>query len=207
MIAAGLCMMGGCFAQDENGSATETYWHAHSVKAKDLVLFSTPFLMVSCFKNEFKCFGYIENARNIDDRQSGQCLFWGAWDGNPFNTFFLGVKNGALASLQRWSGYEIKINYPCSEPVPWESFTYRNKKMNLCGPDFHESIDCSDMEGFDVATWFWYPRITPKYSDSDMCAYAYYAAESESRFCIQPMRSISGDTAFYDVDNAELIEQ
>lgn len=206
MIAAGLCMMGGCFAQDENGSAAETYWHAHSVKAKDLVLFSTPFLMVSCFKNEFKCFGYIENARNIDDSQSGQCLFWGAWNGLPFNTLFLGVKSGALAVLQT-DVQQREVKFRCSEPVSWESFTYRNKQMELCGPDFHESADCSDMDSFDISTWFWYPRIAPIYSTADICAYAYYAAETESRFCIQPMRSISGDTAFYDVDNAELIEQ
>lgn len=31
MIAAGLCMMGGCFAQNEEGAAVETYWHAQNV--------------------------------------------------------------------------------------------------------------------------------------------------------------------------------
>lgn len=30
MIAAGLCLMGGCFAQDDNGKAVDTYWPAIS---------------------------------------------------------------------------------------------------------------------------------------------------------------------------------
>ena len=85
MIAAGLCMMGGCFAQDENGFATETYWHAHSVKPLSFLRFTSPMRMVSCLKSVFKCFGYIENARNIDDTQSGQCLFWGVTgEGSPW---------------------------------------------------------------------------------------------------------------------------
>ena len=30
MIAAGICLMGGCFAQDDNGKAVDTYWPAIS---------------------------------------------------------------------------------------------------------------------------------------------------------------------------------
>ncbi len=40
MIAAGLCLMGGCFAQDESSQVVETYWPAHSVRVngRDVVI-------------------------------------------------------------------------------------------------------------------------------------------------------------------------
>ena len=43
MIAAGLCMMGGCFAQDAAGAAVETYWPAHAVTLEDRALSITDY--------------------------------------------------------------------------------------------------------------------------------------------------------------------
>lgn len=207
MIASGLCIMGGCFAQGADGSAADTYWPAHSVHVYSAAVFSTPHRMVSVLSPDYCLFGRIENASRTNTAQRGQTLYWGSWDGRPYHTLFLGVKQGAEASLQSSLDSGFPLNIPSAEPVQWQNFSFKNNVLSLSCESGTQSKDCTNLASFDNTSWVWYSKVQNLYSTADVCAYAYYTETGASRFCIQPMRSASGSTAFYDVDNNELIEQ
>lgn len=200
--------MGGCFAQNAAGAVVDTYWHAHSVPPTITHVFSTPLQMVSAVAFEYRAFGRLENVSNIDSSQSGQVLFWGTWNQNfDYNTFILGCKDGAYANMQMPPLYNRPLSIPTSQPLAWEEFNYHDKRMTLECPAGYAEDDLSDIKFFAPQNLFFYSRLSGKYSKADVCAYSGYSAEAGWRFNIQPMRSVTGGAAFYDVDNTELIEQ
>ena len=207
MIASGLCMMGGCFAQDTSSAAVETYWHAHAIAPSTTHLFSTPLEMVSVIAAPYFAFGRLENAKNINSAQSGQVLFWGAWDGSPRETLLLGVKGGAFATLQSLINGVHNLSLSAAEPIAWDELLFEKGTLWLSSPAGSTQKDCSSFQTFEPAGWSWYARISGTYAKAHVAAYAAQSSQAGWRFLIQPMLSASGASAFFDVVNSELIEQ
>lgn len=198
-------MMGGCFAMNEAGAAVETYWHAHAVRPSGAINFATPFPIVSFINKPIRFFGRLENHQWIS--QDGQVLYWGAWTAS-YNVCFLGGTNSdARAILQRNNPYVSKsVTIPQSAPIPWEEFTFSDNIMSLLSNAGSKSHDFSYIPVI-TGSGVWNARIPTLYAQADVCAYTGYSQEGGYQFNIQPMCSPSGATAFFDVDNPELIEQ
>lgn len=205
MIAAGLCMMGGCFAQDENGSAAETYWPAHSVSPLSLVNFSTAFPVFPLVGKAGRLFARLENVKWV--RNNGQVVFWGAWESTYLCFMYLGCVDGPYIHLEHKPQTQIKLSINANQPLPWEELQYQDNKLTLNSSYGRREQDLSALSSFDAVDLYWNARIQNAYGSADVVAYAGNMPDAPCRFCIQPMRSASGATAFFDVDNPELIEQ
>lgn len=205
MIAAGLCMMGGCFAQDENGSAAETYWHAHSVSPLSLVNFSTAFPVFPLVGKAGSLFARLENVKRVSN--NGQVVFWGRWEGTYTCFMYLGCTDGAYIHLEHATQTLITMRAGGAQPVPWAELHCLNDKLILNSSYGRHERDLSALSLFEAGDSYWSPRIQNAYGAADVVAYAANMPDEACRFCIQPMRSASGATAFFDVDNPELIEQ
>lgn len=85
MIAAGLCLMGGCFAQDESSQVVETYWPAHSVRVDNRNVVLKPAaddLTTPIWREEGL---YIEaRVENLSWTSGGYLLSFGDWQGNGY---------------------------------------------------------------------------------------------------------------------------
>ena len=81
MIAAGFCMMGGCFAQEENSAAVETYWPAHAVEISQTIIFMpiSSELLLPFWGNGVRAGGRFENFVRPSSSTKNNVLNWGAW--------------------------------------------------------------------------------------------------------------------------------
>ena len=92
MIAAGLCLMGGCFAQDESSMAVDTYWPAHSVHVEDTTYILKPAdasLTTPLFIDGIQYGGQAENVQAKRDN-ADTILGWGVWTTSVFDAVYLG---------------------------------------------------------------------------------------------------------------------
>lgn len=89
MIAAGLCLMGGCFAQDESSQVVETYWPAHSVRVEGRNVVLKPEasdLTTPIWREEGL---YIEaRVENLSWTVPSTVLYFGLWSGTQVNDAF-----------------------------------------------------------------------------------------------------------------------
>lgn len=107
MIAAGLCLMGGCFAQDESSQVVETYWPAHSVRmeGRDVVIMpeQNGYLTTPIWREEGL---YIEaRMENVSWTSGGVIFSAGVWKGagGTNDAFYMATKHDSHIGPQAFS--------------------------------------------------------------------------------------------------------
>lgn len=104
MIAAGLCLMGGCFAQDESSQVVETYWPAHSVRMEGRdVMFQPGDLTTPIWREEGL---YIETrVENLSWTGGGIIFSFGVWQGNNLtnDALYICTKHDSYIGPQAFS--------------------------------------------------------------------------------------------------------
>lgn len=211
MIATGLCLMGGCFAQDDASQVVETYWPAHAVRVDHETIVLKPYgddLLLPFWTMGVRAGGRLENvSSNESDKGGANILNWGEWGPNftsyEVNDAFYLATNfenrifGALvyavcASSQSrtWAGVESAerfINY-------MEAYAADNK---MC---VNSSLGSGEA---DVAGWPssfdtpWQIRIKGQSNTCDVVSFWWYNDLQRGYFMVQPMRSVHGDPAFF----------
>ena len=94
MIAAGLCLMGGCFAQDESSAAVDTYWPAHSVHVEGVdytLLAADGSLTTPFYADGIRYGGIAENVQALRD-SADTIMGWGVWTMSVFDALYLGCR-------------------------------------------------------------------------------------------------------------------
>lgn len=99
MIAGGLCMMGGCFAQDSSARAVDTYWPAHSLHMEkgDVYVFRGLPRVTLPFWNENMRAGAIAENVSWSVEEPGYFSSFGRWEGSFTDALYFGpsVAGGA----------------------------------------------------------------------------------------------------------------
>lgn len=204
MIAAGLCMMGGCFAQDASTQTVETYWPAHSVRVeqKTIVLkAASRDLLLPFWAEGMKAGGRLENANSS---KGGNVLAWGTWDNSNRDAVYFGttatqpvcslVYDAEDGSLQRkellssepgplYKWMEVVLSYESGVV-----FTTPSQTQTLLFPGgrspyltaWRIRIMAENFTYVDVVSFWWMNDIVQK-----------------QYFMAQPMCSVAGESAFF----------
>lgn len=200
MIAAGLCLMGGCFAQDETSRTVDTYWPAHSVHiAKDNLVIkvgeddlTTPFWRDSGMQA-----GVMVENLNADTEKS--ILAYGLWGTTVFDYLWIGCKlynsYGPVAYGVDWEGQRRVLQNQASFPVDYMRVYARNKSFSLICPGYEETLELPYL-GTPVPTPF-NIRIYGEGKEFDMVAYWWCDEVRNMYFMVQPMLSEAGTCALF----------
>lgn len=213
MIASGLCMMGGCFAQDATSAAVETYWPAHAVHMENYTVIIKPYaadLRLPFWVEGVRCGGRLEN---VKDSNPTNHLNWGEWGsatGTSINdALFLGSlgsvdgynnqKTGAVAYYVSASSAIAGVFFDSSydEVYEWMSVKAENSQFSLSCPLGHKFRTVSPYPA--SRDGMWQIRIKVEQGNGfDVVSYWWANDIVQKRyFVVQPMCSVDGFSAFY----------
>lgn len=209
MIAAGLCMMGGCFAQDASSRAVDTYWPTHSVHVEQkIVRFLNPseYFCCPCIAETMRAGARVENIYWNTQTENLGLLSWGYWgvlDGTSYedaaylslNWITAGKKGPLFVALQFPVNNQIPTNVPISSPVAYTEVQIEglNVDMQTNLGNSHGAIVLGESSKTP-----WELRIRADRSAAfDVVSYWWYDEGNTLYFMIQPLRAIGGEYAFF----------
>lgn len=211
MIAAGLCMMGGCFAQDTDSQTVETYWPAHSVRVDHSTYILKDYdatLTLPLLTSDVYLGGRLENIVLLDSDNGGHnFLNWGIWNTTVMDACYFGTNHQS----QRGAGVWFATYAPTSP----SQYIIQNEFVNgdANGMNFMElsvSRELSIIKS-SLGSRTFSLRINQKEYTSmfriviesirasyDVVAYWWYRKNSGlNYFMVQPMQSVAGQVAFF----------
>lgn len=207
MIAAGLCMMGGCFAQDATTRAVEAYWPAHSVRVerKSLIIKEeSDDLLLPFWTEGMKAGGRLENVFPDSD---GNILNWGHWTNAPYYSqdalyfgcsttgpcgYMIFIKEGKVFQRMDFSSTESGPPYEWTEisvshdsgvffstPSQTQTFPFPPVPSPYYSP-WRIRVTAAPCKYVDVVSYWWMNDVVQK-----------------QYFMVQPMCSVAGESAFF----------
>lgn len=199
MIAAGLCLMGGCFAQDAATRTVETYWPAHSVHLVDRVLIFKeygPDLLMPFHAQGLLAGGCAENV--LEPTVAAVHLFnWGDWRDGYGDAIYVGVSpSKAFISDVLPAPEPAEVNFPISYPVR----TFQVSVNSLGCALFSEQGETYRKFTDELYPYRkeWKIRVSCLGSECDFVSYWWINEEIQKQyFMSQPMCSVAGDSAFF----------
>ncbi|MBR5195093.1 MAG: hypothetical protein IKW48_03010 [Akkermansia sp.] len=202
MIAAGLCLMGGCFAQDSTSKTVDTYWPAHAVTItnKTLVLKQAAAdLPLPFWTSGVHAGGRIENVSITGD--ASNILNWGNW-GSVVDAYYMGTKaNGAIGRAAAYSvtkgekTTEIAIGDGSETFVDYIETYVLEDRFLIESSLGNAEAQVKGWPTADAATW---PiRIKGNGHVCDVVSFWWYNDLNHLYFMAQPMCSAGGERAFY----------
>lgn len=200
MIAAGLCLMGGCFAQDESSMAVDTYWPAHSVhvegvdytlKAADGSL-TTPF-----YADGIRYGGIAENVQALRDN-ADTIMGWGVWNGTVFDALYFGCrykkphvfiehpddKSSAL-TITEYPGDVVDCMYMQGDRA--------SVMLGAAGVEKRMSLPKANTTGVHSYS----VRLKGSFHTWDVVSYWFSDPVRGRYFMVQPLCSVNGDKAVF----------
>lgn len=210
MIAAGLCMMGGCFAQNTIGQAEETYWPSHAVHIDHRTLIIKDYasdLPLPLWTEGMQAGGRLENVSWTDaDNGGSNILCWGVWDrrngylyadafylGSRFDASKIGAEAYSVTEQERldvlWQPFDSPVAFmECAATYP--SFT-------LTSPAGVDSVIISG-SGDVLNPGEARIRVVGQANTCDVVSYWWRNDVVQKRyFMVQPMHSVTGLSAFF----------
>ena len=213
MIATGLCLMGGCFAQDAASQVVDTYWPAHSVRVDHETLVLKTYgtdLLLPFWTAGLRAGGRLENVSwNEADNGGSNILNWGEWGtaASPYevvDALFLGTEYqgqqfGAISyAVCSKNGNRTII---CKNDGNGNNFI---DYMEVYATDDKFYLKSSMGDGNAVVrewpssfTTPWRIRIKGEKNSFDVASFWWYNNLKEGYFMVQPMCSVSGEPAFF----------
>ena len=206
MIAAGLCMMGGCFAQDETTDAVDTYWPARSVPvpytAASVGVYQYEYVPLSALPED--C--HMEAAQHY--RSGVASFFFCIQDAEPIDVninFFILVANASNGTFTvrgqtGRSNVHADINGNAPETV---LVSVNNGNMYIsCG----ESVVSRP-----VAASGWIPETPCRFRildsrEGDKDFLYSRGAFGQMKWCVLAMRSALNTSAVFDFEQNVLVE-
>ena len=204
MIAAGLCMMGGCFAQDETGLTMASYWPAHSVHVDHRTYIIKDFaddLLLPFWRSGMRAGGRLENVTwNTDDNGGSNILNWGRWEADSRDFLTLASTRNAIigAVIYAVCGDNIKIiGFNSGEPkVDYMELSAADDVFYLDSPFGSSNAVAAGYPSVNNGPW--QIRIKAGNNACDVVSFWWINDEFHKQyFMVQPMCSAQGETAFY----------
>ena len=194
--------MGGCFAQDKASKTVDTYWPAHAANIADKTLVLKSYgddLTLPFWTPGVRAGGRIENV-SITGTGSN-ILNWGEW-GRAADALYLGTKGyftpGKAAAYSVCSGEAI-----VSISVGSDSETFvEYMEVNAREDSFVLTSSFGDADA-KVKSWLsnytdmWQIRIKGPGHVFDVASFWWYNDLQHLYFMVQPMCSVSGESAFF----------
>lgn len=202
MIAAGLCLMGGCFAQDSASKTVDTYWPAHAVTLSNqtLVLKKTASdLPLPFWTSGVRAGGRLEKISIIGTATN--VLNWGEW-GNVADALYMGTKaNGVVGRAAAFSVTKGEVQTAISAGSGSETYvdyieiTARDDNFFLTSSLGNAETKVKGWPTSDVGKW--QIRIKGSAHVCDVVSFWWYNDLQHLYFMVQPMCSVGGERAFY----------
>ena len=202
MIAAGLCMMGGCFAQDAGSQAVETYWPAHSVYVDKSVVIkdyaydlTTPFWRTEGLRAGGR-------AENVIWTEKGYILSWGNWVTGFADALYMGTSGawdkeaeGAVGYGVGKSGVTNQVAFSLNSPLGVIEVAISNLNFTLSCSAGSKTAKADSVGTEESRPW----RIAIKAEKHAFNMVSYYWEDAVRKlfFAVQPMCSVNGFSAFY----------
>lgn len=196
MIASGLCMMGGCFAQDETSRTVDAYWVA------EMVQLESP-LPNTVIAEVLFCGGDSENDELRITYQADyyyDCYLIGALRpvaGNTGMLIFQGA--GDFCILAQANGNSSSWNEVLGEKYTWWASGGKYKRGDEVGTLLTYNCDDSAERSFRLGS-------SQKHYNRKIYNEEYYNARTGVRLQWQPMAGMTG-TAFFEPTTGTLAEQ
>lgn len=202
MIAAGLCMMGGCFAQDAGSQAVETYWPAHSVYVdKSVVIKDYAYDLTTPF---WRTEGLRAGARveNVIWTEKGNILSWGNWVTGFADALYMGTAGawdkaaeGAVAYGVGESGETAQVAFSLNSPLDFIEVAISNLNFTLSCSAGSKTAKVDSVGTAESRTW----RIGIRAEKQAYNLVSYYWEDAVRKlfFAVQPMCAVNGFSAFY----------
>ena len=213
MIAVGLCMMGGCFAQDSSSQVVDTYWPAHSVRVDHETLILKPYgndLLLPFWTEGVRAGGRLENVSwNEADNGGSNILNWGEWGTNVTSyevsdAIFLGTTAPNNPNRRGAYSYSVCLDNQKRSIIGYDSPERFVAHMEIYAIDdmFFLSSSIGNAQT-RVSGWpsayntAWQIRIKGQASVSDVVSFWWYNSLQNEYFMVQPMCSVCGDSALF----------
>ena len=217
MIAAGICLMGGCFAQDEFASVVETYWPTHSVHLDlnaDLQLVgfdggpSLPF-----WTTGMRCGGRLENISSSGS--AVEILGWGTWriigGRDVKDALYLGCMKSGDPRVFVSAGCVYVTNYASggagfssAGKVDYMSVEADENKINFTSSLGDEIMPLDGITSSTLGTGRLILKVNGcKY---DMVSWWFYNTARGDYYMVQPMCSAWSGAAFFIHGYSTLVE-
>ncbi len=205
-------MMGGCFAQDANSQAVETYWPTHAVHVKNNTVIIRPYasdLLLPFWVEGVRAGGRIENVKADNPTNHLNWGEWGAASGislsdalylgsrgkeNGYNT----QRDGAVAYYVS-SAQDIRgVFFDGDDAVyKWMDVKVEDSQFMLSCPLGKKTCNVTSYPTSKMGSW--QIRIKVEHGNSfDVVSYWWANDIVHKRyFMVQPMCSADGYSAFY----------
>ncbi len=209
MIASGLCLMGGCFAQDESARAVETFWPAEHAEFSEAISMSV--LTVLSFS--------IKGGDSEADSGGIRGVFYNG-SGMPGNTIAAGINSTQVNGNTLTGRFHLKVdasnvisfgyggnskvvytNPPESGIEMWAEMERSGARLKIAGEPAKEYMSDYALKDTQSRAVYLRSRATRVLYD-----FWYSNARTQVRFSIRAMRSLTGASALYDDYNETLIE-
>ena len=162
MIAAGLCLMGGCFAQDESACTVDTYWPAHSVHIADRTVMlkeSDSDLTTPIWRDSGMLLGV--QLENLTLDKDGAITKFGTWVAGHSDALYLAVNQNNVVGPCAYGacvGSEVYLTQAGTSPVEYLHVTAQNRSFSMYSPAGSKSatlrnLGTSGNSAFPIALW------------------------------------------------------
>lgn len=202
MIAAGLCMMGGCFAQDAATQAVETYWPAHSVAISSNLIMIKDYgddLLLPVVAEGLRAGARAENIVSLATSPANVNFFaWGYWVSTVRDAMYVGIDGGKpycrYITDQQSSGPCLSLSV---WPIQWQELEVNRRGMLLRTEKEEAFLDFPSVDAQEESCP-WSIRINATSYSVDVVSYWWVNdVINKSFFLVLPMCSPAGSCAFY----------
>lgn len=210
MIAAGLCLMGGCFAQDSSAQAVETYWPAHSLHMQqgDVYTFSGLAGVRHPFWSENMRAGAIAENVAWTVSEPSYIFLYGTWNGSVQDAAYFGPgvagllnagysPGSAVIGILSIDGRETRV-YSVVESASPVARIQADFKGNEVTVSTENASQTKAMGGYSSYSIGFNIKFQSADCECDMRIYWWRNDEAQQRFfMVQPLKTPAGNSAFF----------